>query len=228
LHDAPLHINWANVDDLVFVAPHIRDMAIAQVPDLTNRTNLHLIPIGVDLKRFAFKERSPGFNLASVGFINYKKGPMLLLHCFERLFSRDKRYHLHLAGEIQNRRYSYYFNQMIAELGMGDNLHFHGWVEDIEGFLEDMQYLVVTSPLESGHMGLREAMARGIKPLIHNFYGARLLYPEKYIFNTIDEFSRQVLSPDYDSAAYRAFIENNYALNDYLERISRLITRPRQ
>jgi glycosyltransferase involved in cell wall biosynthesis len=225
LHDAPKSINWANVDDLIFVAPHIRDMALEQAPDLTSSTNVHVIPIGVDLERCTYKKRRPGFHLASLGYINYKKGPMLLLHCFERIFSRDKRYHLHLAGTIQNRRYSYYFKQMATEMGMGDNLHLHGWVEDVDSFLDGMHYLVVTSPLESGHMGVREAMARGIKPLIHNFYGARRLYPDEYIFNTIGEFTNQVMSPQYDSQAYRSFIENNYAMKDYLARIDRLVNR---
>ena len=217
-YDEPMKMNWAHVDDLIFVAPHIRDILLSRLPDLPKQTRIHVSPIGVDLERFSFKERAPGHNLTFVGNINYKKGPMLLLHCFERLHRMDPRYQLHLAGNIQQKRYGYYLHHMAASMGLKDAVHFHGWVDQVEGFLDDMQYLVVTSPLESGPMCVREAMARGIKPVIHNFFGAELLYPKEYLFNTIDEFVDLVTKTPYDSREYREFVTRNYNLTDYIQK----------
>ena len=69
-------------------------------------------------------------------------------------------------------------------------------------------------------------MACGLKPLIHNFIGAKVLYPAKYCFNSIKEFGAMVLSSDYDSAEYRRYIEEHYALAKQLREIESLIGTP--
>ncbi len=224
-YDEPLRMNWANVDDLIFVAPHIRDILLGRMPGLAQQTNLHTVPIGVDLERFSYKERTHGPNLAFVGNINYKKGPMLLMHCFEQLHKKDQRYRLHLAGNIQQKRYEFYLHHIISRLGLADAVEFHGWVDDVESFLDDKQYLVVTSPLESGPMCVREAMARGIMPVIHNFFGAEQLYPAEYLFNSIDDFVERITGAPYDSKAYRDFVARNYAYEDYLQNILGILNR---
>ena len=224
-YQEPLRMNWGHVDDLIFVAPHIRNLLLDRIPSLPTMTRLHTVPLGVDMQRFSFKERRPGFNLAFVGNINYKKGPMLLLHCFEQLHKKDPRYRLHLAGNIQQKRYEFYFKHIIHRLGLSGAIQFHGWVEDMQSFLDDKHYLVITSPIESGPMCVREAMAMGIKPVMHNFFGAEHLYPPQYLFNSIDDFVGQITEGPYDSAGYRDFISQNYSLEGYLKRILGILNR---
>jgi hypothetical protein len=69
-----------------------------------------------------------------------------------------------------------------------------------------------------------EAMARGLKPLIHNFVGARGIYPGKYLWNTIPDFVRMATEDNYDPAEYRNFIETNYSLNKQTENIDTIFT----
>ncbi|MCS4525185.1 glycosyltransferase [Clostridium botulinum] len=68
--------------------------------------------------------KKKGFNIAYVGYINFKKGPMLLLHAFKKIFDTDNRYKLHIAGTFDEDRYRLYFNQMIKELGLEKILYF--------------------------------------------------------------------------------------------------------
>ncbi|APH22623.1 glycosyl transferases group 1 family protein [Clostridium botulinum] len=96
-----------------------------------------------------WKLRKKGFNIAYVGYINFKKGPMLLLHAFKKIFDTDNRYKLHIAGTFDEERYRLYFNQMIKEFGMEKNVIFYGWQKDINKWLEDKNYLICTSVLES-------------------------------------------------------------------------------
>jgi len=79
-------VRWECVDDLVFVAEHIRGIVTQQIPDLLQKVkNVHVISNGVNLNKFAHKERRRGKNLAYLGYINHKKGPMLLFHAFREL-----------------------------------------------------------------------------------------------------------------------------------------------
>ncbi|MEE4263394.1 MAG: hypothetical protein V2I56_11930, partial [Desulfobacteraceae bacterium] len=63
----------------------------------------------------------------------------------------------------------------------------------------------------------------GLKPLIHNFIGARALYPEKYLFNSVRDFAKLVLSREYHSAEYRQYIEEKYSRDRQLQKIQSLL-----
>lgn len=206
-------IKWEQVDDLIFVGEHIREHVMGQIPDLGDRVKrIHVVPTGVDLDKFPLTVRQPGKKLAYLGYINYKKGPMLLLHAFSQLVKTDSQYQLCLAGRFQDDRYPLYFNQMVRELGLERNLHFDGWVDDVSAWLEDKQYIVSSSILESQGMGLLEGMARGLKPIIHNFPGAKTVYSRPYLWSSIDDFITSVTEADYDSVSYREFVTVNYPL----------------
>lgn len=214
-------IKWERIDDLIFVADHIRDYMLSQVPDLLDRVRrIHVIPNGVDLKSCALKERRPGKKLAFLGYINYKKGPMLLLHAFAELVRQDPEYRLFMGGRYQDDRYRLYFSQMVKQMGLEDNLQFDGWINDVPAWLEDKQYIVCSSVLESQGMGIMEAMACGLKPVVHNFVGARNIYSNEHIWNTIPEFVQMVRSEEFDSAGYRSFVDENYSLELQLTRLN--------
>ncbi|MDR4505570.1 MAG: glycosyltransferase [Candidatus Scalindua sp.] len=218
-------IRWEKVNDLLFVAEHIKHIVLQQVPDLPEKVkNIHIVPNGIDLNKFPLKERPRGKNLAFLGHINFKKGPMLLLHAFRELAQTDGEYRLCIAGEFQEIRYRLYFNQMIEEMGLEEKVRFDGWVEDVNTWFEDKDYIVCTSVLEGHPVGVMEAMACGLKPLIHNYVGARGSYPDQYIWNTIPEFIEMVTDGNYDSLEYRKFIETNYSLEMQLEKVDRIIS----
>ncbi len=217
-------IKWEKIDDLVFVAKHIKDIVVQQVPEVIERVkNIRIVPNGVNLDKFAFKDPSKGTNLAYLGQINYKKGPMLLLHAFRELVQVDEKYRLFIGGNFQDDRYKLYFDQMIREMDLENNIQMDGWVEDVGTWLDDKQYIVCTSVLEGHPVGLMEAMTCGLKPVIHNFVGAREIYPEKYLWNSIPEFVSRVTGPDYDSREYRLFIVKHYSLQKQLKTIASIL-----
>ncbi|MGI6704579.1 MAG: glycosyltransferase [Clostridia bacterium] len=216
------NINWANIDRVIFVAEHIRDFVLEQVKSL-NRDKTEVIPNGINLDRYTYKKRKPGFNIAYVGYINYKKGPMLLLHTFKEIHDRDPRYKLHIAGKFQDSRYVLYFRQMVKEWGLENSIVFDGWQDDMNKWLEDKNYVISTSVLESQHLSIMEAMAKGIKPIIHNFVGAKQVYEKKYVWSTIGQAVNMVVSEDYCSEDYRWFVNDRYSFDKQMAGINKLI-----
>jgi glycosyltransferase involved in cell wall biosynthesis len=219
----PSLVNWANADKLIFVSEHLQKYVTENYG--INMDKTIVIPCGVDMEKWTFKERNPGFNIAYVGYINYKKGPMLLIHAFKALFDRDDRYKLYLAGQYQDPRYSLYFQQMIKEFGLENNFAFEGWQKDLDKWLEDKNYILCSSLLESQNMSVMQAMAKGIKPVIHNFAGAKGIYPEKYLWNTIDEAVGMVTENNYDSGEYKEFVAEHYSLETQLKKIKVMISK---
>jgi glycosyltransferase involved in cell wall biosynthesis/ubiquinone/menaquinone biosynthesis C-methylase UbiE len=220
-------INWEVIDDLLFVAGHIKDVVLKQVPDLRHKVHhIHVVPNGINVDKFAFKERSKGWNLAFLGNVNYKKGPMLLLHALRALVDVDNRYRLFVGGNFQDGRYALYFEQMAQEMKLERNIQLDGYIQDIQAWLDDKQYIVCTSVLEGHPVGIMEAMACGLKPAIHNFVGARSLYPPEYIWNTIPEFVALITQEKVDSQSYRNFITQNFSLENQLTQLQKLTDRP--
>lgn len=222
----PSQVEWGNVDTLILVAHHIKDALKLQIPDIEERVKVRILYNGVNLDRFVYKEREKGFNIAYIGYLNYRKNPALLLQCVKYLVDRDPRYILHVAGDYQELECRFYIEQMLDELKLRDNIVFHGWIDNLESWTDDKQYLLSTSIHEGHPCGIMEAMATGIKPLIHHFYAAEEMYPQKYIFNTVDEFVDMVMSDDYNSAEYRKYIEDNYPLERQLREIESIFTHP--
>ncbi|MBU5299075.1 glycosyltransferase [Clostridium sporogenes] len=210
-------INWSNVDKVIFVAEHIKRLVLSKI--FIPQHKVYVIPNGIDLNKQEFKERKKGFNIAYVGHINFKKGPMLLLHAFKKIFDTDNRYKLHIAGTFDEERYRLYFDQMIKEFRLEKNIIFYGWQKDINKWLEDKNYLICTSVLESQGLGIMEAMSKGIRPLIHNFVGAKEVYPEKCVWSSLDDIVNMLSDENYSSIEYRNFIEKNYSISDTNHRI---------
>jgi len=66
-------------------------------------------------------------------------------------------------------------------------------------------------------------MAKGIRPVIHDFYVADEFYPSELLFMTIDEAVEMIAGAcraSYDSRTYRAFVER-WSLSEQVRRIRR-------
>jgi glycosyltransferase involved in cell wall biosynthesis len=153
---------------------------------------------------------------------------MLLLHAFRELAQADNAYRLFIGGNFQDARYKLYFGQMIKEMGLQKNIQVDGWIEDVGTWLEDKHYIVCSSVLEGHPVGLMEAMACGLKPVIHNFVGAKGVYPTKYLWNIIPEFVQKVTHENYDSSEYRRFVQTNYSLDIQLNRIDSILSKSKK
>jgi len=219
--DWPCHIQWENIDNLITVGnSFVEDALLKQVPDIKNRTQHITIPNGVNLDNFKFIDKSRGKNIACVGYLNMRKNPMFLLQCMQKLHYIDQEYKLFFAGNFQDFMLEQYVRHMVQELKLSDVVIFNGWQENVNDWLKDKHYVVSCSIGESQGMGMLEAMACGLKPIIHNFPGAEQIFSSEYLFNISEEFCQKVLSESYEPRKYRKFVEERYLLKNQLSSIN--------
>ncbi len=220
-------IDWSKINTAIFVSDHVMDIAYETYPSIANETKCLVIKNGVDLQKFTFKKRKPGFNLAISGDINHKKNPAMWVEIMNRLVKLNPQYTLKIAGDFQEPQYKYYFDNIIPGLGLEKNIEFSGRVKDIPEWFEkeEINYLLTTSIFESFGYGIAEAMAMGYKPLIHNFPNAKDNWPCNCLFNSIDELI-EILTNDenYNSEEYHEFVKSRYSLNSQLEAIDLMLT----
>ncbi len=198
-------VNHDNVSQYIFVADHVREHA--QIPEIEDKVTI--IHNGVDTSAYTYAEHKPGKKIAFVGNFHSKKNPMLALQILNELVNvGGGDYEFHWAGDMQDTRLYTYITHMVKAMGLQDRFFYHPRVNTNE-FLEDKDFFLSTSTLEGYGMAIMEAMSKGIKPIIHNFYVAGDFYPQKYIFNTVKEAVKMIDSDAYDSEEYRAFAESH-------------------
>ena len=63
----------------------------------------------------------------------------------------------------------------------------------------------------------------GVKPLIHNFVGAKELYPKKYIWNTFSELKQIILSKEINPQEYHDFVKQNFSFKKQMQQIEEVL-----
>jgi SAM-dependent methyltransferase len=218
--------NWKNVDDLIIVASHIRRMFEENTKDI-NKGNLriHTVFCGINMDRYPLNIKTKGYNLGYLGYINFKKNISLTLDIFKKLHNIDSRYKLYIAGQFQDLRTLAYFQYFIKEYKLDKSVVFDGWQNEkkkIE-WLKKIEYMVISSIDEGLCFAAAEAMASGIKPILHNCEGLKDHYDKKYIFNSVDEAVKMITEEKYDSREYRNFIQDNYRNDLQIDKIKQII-----
>lgn len=216
--------NWDKIHGAVFVADHVRQVANQTCPQCLGSVEQTTIFNCVDLTQYPFYENSGGHNIAYVGYINHKKGIGLLMQCIEQAARLDEKFHFHFAGVFQEIRYEQYMKHLLRETGLEDRVTFHNWIKDIPEFLANMNYVISTSPWEGCPNNVIEAMACGIRPLVHNWRGAKELFGGDLVFDTTDEFCRMLTSPDYDARAYRQTVSERFNAELNLPQLDKFLT----
>lgn len=213
---------WDVVTDCIFIAPHIRNLMEDMLPD---NVKVHTIPCAVDLDKYTFRERKPGYNIAVVSEKWTSKGTDLILQIALKLKQIDPKYKIHWLGRWSDHEWEKaYFEDFIRHNNL--NFEFTEWIEGdnaVDEFLEDKDYLLHASHKEAFSYATAEAMAKGIRPIVHRFYGADDLWPG-LTWNGIDEAVDMITDGEYDSQSYRDYLHTQgYCLPLMMARINKVI-----
>jgi glycosyltransferase involved in cell wall biosynthesis len=223
--DSPKQIDWNKVDHFILVSSVMLDVfKELQISDIEKRTKVHIIPNAIDLTPYKFKLREKGFNIAYISRFHPDKNPALMIQILSELVKTDPRYRCFMVGRIQNIPLYQYIKHMIKQLSLQENLIYEGITSDVNSWLDDKHYILSTSIIESQGMCIGEGMAKGLKPVIHNFFGDPCaIFDRKYVFDTPKQAVEMILSEEYSPAEYRKHIDLKYNLNDVFNKYKSIL-----
>jgi glycosyltransferase involved in cell wall biosynthesis len=166
---------------------------------------------GVDLDKFSIApgKESAG-DVAFIAHLNYRKNPALLLQIAAALKARGSQRRVFVAGEWQSGELQEYFEYMVRQMGLQDHVIMDGWVRDIPHWLDDKRYLLTTSMHESFGYCVFEGMAAGLRPVVHNYPGAREFLPPQYVFSTVAEAVGMLDADAGRPQVYRDFVAEHF------------------
>lgn len=214
---------WDVVTDVIFLAPHIRDMMMADSRPNEGNFKTHTIPCGVNLNRWTFKERKPGYKIAVVAERWVSKGVSEVIQIAIKLKQISPKYKIYWLGRNNDYHWEHeYLKDMIKRNNLPIILE-EEFADDLDTWLEDKQYLLSCSHKEAYGYNIAEAMAKGIRPIIHHFYGAEAIWPE-ITWEGIDEAVDMITDGEYDSQTYLQYlIDHRLDLESMMSSIDEVI-----
>lgn len=214
-----LNVDWYLVTDVIFIAPHIKEMVEKDV----KLPRTHLIPCGVNLERFTFRDRQKGTRIAWVCERWPSKGIDYMLQILALL---PPEYTIHSLGywnDIHPWEMAY-FNDFIDRNNLRSRFEITEYVDDVNEWMEDKDFILSCSKKEAFAYNVAEGMAKGMKPIIHNFYGCDKIW-DKYTWERIDEAVAMITSDEYYSHEYRDYlIKKGYTSEAMMQQIDKVIS----
>lgn len=216
-------LDWPNVDALVYESPFMKRLVEERLPGLRGFRS-HVIPSGIDVDNIPFKERKAGPVVAMVARGVADKGFQL---AFEWARQRpDIQLHVALAmPEPRLLRYLEYTKPLnVTIYPQVDTVK---WLDEINA-----NFLLSASNWESLGYTIAEAMAMGIKPLIHDTPGSELNWPSVGRWDSLSMLGILVgESPFYGAAlytssSYRHFVEEHLDAYRQSRKFADLLTAP--
>ena len=223
--DTPKMINWSNVDHFILVSPVMLDVFKQfHFKDIEQTTDVRIIPNALDMERFNYSDKERGYNIAYIARFHAAKNPSLMLQVMHALVKKDDRYKCYIAGGVQDVTEYQYFQYMVEQMGLEKNVFYDGIIENIDQWLDDKHFVLSTSVIESQGVAIMEAMTKGLKPVIHNYFGnPEYYFGKEYIFNSVDEAVELFLQEDYEPKKYRELIKEKYDIKNTLGKIHSIL-----
>lgn len=195
-------ICWEAVDRLIVICPLNRERVLERYPFLANKTELIFNPIDCST---LFQEKLPGaeFNLGVIGICPMMKRVDLAFEIFQKLKGIDSRYMLLVKGKApqeydwlwrrpEERAFYERFYAKLDQSGLRDSVLFEGYGSDVAEWLSKVGFILSASDYEGSHQAVAEGMASGAIPVIRNWAGATQMYPEKYVWGSVEEAVAQI------------------------------------
>ncbi len=213
LGDLAGRVDYSKVTDLVFVSRYMRDLFLRRFPGRVAGQRVHVIHNGLNLGRFPFKAGRGRRKIAFIGKLDAKKDPTLMVQAFAFLLKRHPDLELHVAGGPDTNRYYLTLPDFLRKNPeVNQAATFYGHVKDSPAWLADKDYILCTSPFESQGVGILEAVHSGLRPLIYSFPGAERLYPDSWLWTSLDQLETLLENGPDPSEASR-FVAEKYSMS---------------
>jgi glycosyltransferase involved in cell wall biosynthesis len=196
--DYPAAIDAGAVDVWTFAGPHFLEMASDRFGWPAERCAF--LPNGVDVGRYDRPKRDGArFTLGILGYHRRLKRLDLALDLLERLREHDPRFRLSAKGQDprevnwvweddEERRY---FEELFARLedadALRDAVESEPYDDTVPEWFTRVGFVLSPSDVESFHLAAAEGMASGAVPLVRRREGVVDLFPERWIFDDMDE-----------------------------------------
>jgi len=205
-------MDWKLVDYLVFISNHTKQLALDRGLNCP-KNKIKVIPPGVNMDKWTLKKKNGGKKALYCGRLWIGKNPAGAVDVVHELEKRSQGWSLTYRGDrCDPPWYERYFQHRYETENFPVN--FEERVEDLNSYYDNFNLLILPSYKEGFSYVVAECLAKGIPCLINDWYNARGVWPDKYVYRTPSEAAEKYyghlinLTPD----------ENRKAVEEYDEK----------
>lgn len=200
---------WPLVSDVIFLAPHIKAIMMSDSRPQGGHFKQHVIPCGVDLERWQLQPHQRGKKIGIVSELWESKGVDLVLQIALELKNLGYDYQIEWRGKQQMYHWGKaYFDDFVARNHL-PLTYSSEYVDNLAAWWEDKDYVLHCSAKETFSYAVAEAMALGVKPVFHRYFGADATWPG-LCWDSIDEAVNLITEDRYDAASYRQYLLDHH------------------
>jgi len=208
---------WDKIEHLIFCNNWMKEQVDGYFKDRGIEQNTHLIYNAADTSQWTYRKRKHGKKIGMACHVHQKKNIPLALQILEHLPSD---YELHIAGAVQDSCLFEYIYNISRQIKRKVVIYGQIQRDKLDSWWEDKNYCLSTSISEGNPNNVLEAMAKGIKPVVHAWPGAEDQF--EGVFYTVAEAVAEILRGNYESEKYLNQINTNHSLTNY-KKIVKLI-----
>lgn len=231
---------WENVDTIIFINRYQMNRFIELFPKVESKCML--IYNLIDCNRLNLdKDINAKYTLGLLGILPARKSPHIALRILSEIRKYDQRYQLSIKSKRpeeldwlwkrpSERAYYDEFFSSIDKLNISDAVDFEPHGKDVPEWFRKIGFIMSTSEFEGSHQSIAEGMASGSVPVIRNWAGSEMIYPQKYIYESIDEavnLIRKMTEKDtysYELDHVTQYARQHFDLNVIIPQYEKLIT----
>lgn len=204
---------WEFFDDLVTASESTFQILANRYDRLSSYCAAHLLPVAIDPGPEVELSHRQGNKLALTGRISMDLNSQMLLQVMAALGSRGGDFQLHIAGAFDKRSTQIYFEHLMQSLNLGGRVFFGPPPADQAAWFADKDIVISTALCPGREAGVFKAMAAGLRPVVHDFYGAREFYGEENVYASVDglvDLLTRTRDGSIRAKSFRRFVVDNH------------------
>lgn len=194
-------VDWGRFQRVIFTSDHIRARALSVAPISGNR--VEIVPSGVDLDAFPLQPHGSRLRIGVVGYLHGRKQPGLALQVLAALPDDAEMW---FAGTPQEPHWPDYMVHLARQLGVAHRLHMDGWVKDVAAWWADKDFCLSASCDEGHPYNVLEAMACGIRPVVHEYEGAAAQFEPDMLWREVGEAAELIAAEGSPRERWRDYL----------------------
>ena len=189
------NVEWDAISRVILVSRAMNRRFAELYPEQAIKTTV--VNNGISIDRFQPRWRTFSGNIGMLCNITPIKRVYEAILVLHELRKAGYQLNLRIGGTPRNssedQRYYASVRHAIDVLSLHDHVSFHGWVEDVPLWLEDVDIFLSNSYWEGQQVALIEAMAAGCYCLAHFWDGAEEVLPPENLFATEAELKAKLI-----------------------------------
>ena len=201
---------WEFFDRIVVSNPITADVLRDRFDRIDSHCRIQVLPPAISLPEVDLQGKHKTKQLAYIGRITAAQNGQLLLQCLAAARQSHHDWKLFIIGDFENMSLRIYFEQMLKTMNLAGSIEFNPPGTDMASWCADKSFFVAPFCSSGQEAYVYQAMAFGLRPIVHGYFGAEQMFDAKNLFGTIREFCSLIGGNGYRPQDYRRYVAEKH------------------